>query len=123
MNTAVTGTEKKTNPWIIAFAVSIATFMEVLDTTITNVSLTHIAGSLGAGQDEAVGIGQRNGIGGTPLAVEEAHLTNEIAPAKGQEPVYWTVDLKNGNGSIKNSKDGKADATFALVDTDAVALF
>ena len=47
----------------------------------------------------------------------------EIAPAKGQEPVYWTVDLKNGSGSIKNSKEGKADATFALVDSDAVDLF
>ncbi len=44
---------KVANPWLIAFAVSIATFMEVLDTTITNVSLTHIAGSLGAGQDES----------------------------------------------------------------------
>lgn len=47
----------------------------------------------------------------------------EIAPAKGQDPVFWTVDLKNGNGSIKNSKEGKADATFALVDSDAVDLF
>lgn len=47
----------------------------------------------------------------------------QIAPTKGQEPVYWTVDLKNGNGSIKNSKEGKADATFALVDSDAVSLF
>ena len=47
----------------------------------------------------------------------------EIAPAKGQDSVYWTVDLKNGNGSIKNSKEGKADATFALVDSDAVDLF
>jgi len=47
----------------------------------------------------------------------------EIAAAKGQEPVFWTVDLKNGNGSIKNAKEGKADATFALVDQDAVDLF
>ena len=47
----------------------------------------------------------------------------EIAAKKGDEPVYWTVDLKNGSGSIKNSKEGKADATFALVDEDAVALF
>lgn len=45
--------KKAGNPWLVAFAVSIATFMEVLDTTITNVSLTHIAGSLGAGQDES----------------------------------------------------------------------
>lgn len=47
----------------------------------------------------------------------------EIAPAKGQEPVVWTVDLKNGTGSIKNSREGKADATFSLVDQDAVDLF
>jgi hypothetical protein len=47
----------------------------------------------------------------------------EIAPVKGQEPVFWTVDLKNGNGSIVNSKEGKPDATFALVDSDAVDLF
>ncbi|CAM6006366.1 unnamed protein product [Sphagnum balticum] len=47
----------------------------------------------------------------------------EIAPVKGQEPQYWTVDLKNGNGSIHNGKEGKADATFSLVDQDAVDLF
>lgn len=41
------------NPWLIAVIVSIATFMEVLDTTIANVALRHIAGSLGAGQDES----------------------------------------------------------------------
>ena len=43
----------RANPWLIAVVVSLATFMEVLDTTITNVSLRHIAGSLGAGQDES----------------------------------------------------------------------
>jgi MFS transporter, DHA2 family, multidrug resistance protein len=41
------------NPWIIAIAVMIATFMEVLDTTITNVALPHIAGNLSAGVDES----------------------------------------------------------------------
>lgn len=41
------------SPWLIAIIVSIATFMEVLDTTIANVSLRHIAGSLAAGQDES----------------------------------------------------------------------
>jgi DHA2 family multidrug resistance protein len=46
----------KTNPWLIAFVVSLATFMEVLDTTVTNVSLRHISGSLGAGQDESTWI-------------------------------------------------------------------
>jgi DHA2 family multidrug resistance protein len=41
------------NPWLIAFIVSIATFMEVLDTTIANVALRHIAGGLAAGEDES----------------------------------------------------------------------
>jgi DHA2 family multidrug resistance protein len=41
------------NPWLIAVVVSMATFMEVLDTSIANVSLPHIAGSLSASQDEA----------------------------------------------------------------------
>ncbi|MFB3918288.1 MAG: DHA2 family efflux MFS transporter permease subunit [Terriglobales bacterium] len=41
------------NPWIIAVAVMLGTFMEVLDTTIVNVSLPHIAGSLSATVDEA----------------------------------------------------------------------
>jgi DHA2 family multidrug resistance protein len=41
------------NPWIIAVVVTMATFMEVLDTSIANVSLPHIAGSLSAGTDES----------------------------------------------------------------------
>jgi DHA2 family multidrug resistance protein len=41
------------NPWVIAIAVMFGTFMEVLDTTVVNVSLPHIAGSLSATVDEA----------------------------------------------------------------------
>jgi MFS transporter, DHA2 family, multidrug resistance protein len=41
------------NPWWIAVAVMLSTFMEVLDTTVVNVSLPHIAGSLSATTDEA----------------------------------------------------------------------
>ena len=41
------------SPWLLAVIVSLATFMEVLDTTIANVALRHIAGSLSAGQDES----------------------------------------------------------------------
>jgi DHA2 family multidrug resistance protein len=43
----------RNNPWLIALTVTLATFMEVLDTSIANVALPHIAGSLGASQDEA----------------------------------------------------------------------
>jgi DHA2 family multidrug resistance protein len=41
------------NPWIIAISVMLATFMEVLDTSVVNVSLPHIAGSLSSTIDEA----------------------------------------------------------------------
>ena len=41
------------NPWIVAISVMFATFMEVLDTTVVNVSLPHIAGSLSVSIDEA----------------------------------------------------------------------
>src|ERR1700685_4044092 len=41
------------NPWLIAMAVMLATFMEVLDTAIAAVSLPYIAGSLSASTDEA----------------------------------------------------------------------
>jgi MFS transporter, DHA2 family, multidrug resistance protein len=41
------------NPWLVALTVTLATFMEVLDTSIANVALPHIAGSLGASSDES----------------------------------------------------------------------
>src|SRR5947199_6294413 len=41
------------NPWVIAVTVTLATFMEVLDTSIANVALPHIAGNLSAGVDES----------------------------------------------------------------------
>ena len=42
-----------TNPWLIAVLVALATFMEVLDTTIANVVLPYIAGGMGVSEDEA----------------------------------------------------------------------
>lgn len=45
--------QPQVNPWIVAIAVMFGTFMEVLDTTVVNVSLPHIAGSLSASVDEA----------------------------------------------------------------------
>src|ERR1700720_2807614 len=43
----------KFNPWLIALTVTLASFMEVLDTSIANVALPHIAGGLSATQDES----------------------------------------------------------------------
>src|SRR5271165_2468816 len=43
----------RVNPWLIAASVALAAFMEVLDTSIANVALPHIAGDLGASEDQA----------------------------------------------------------------------
>jgi DHA2 family multidrug resistance protein len=43
----------KSNPWLIAVVVALAAFMEVLDTSIANVALPHMAGNLGASNDES----------------------------------------------------------------------
>ena len=43
----------KVNPWIVAIAVMFATFMEVLDTTVVNVSLPHIASTMSSTTEEA----------------------------------------------------------------------
>src|SRR6204780_3221125 len=41
------------NPWLISVVVAMAAFMEVLDTSIANVALPHMAGNLGASNDES----------------------------------------------------------------------
>ncbi|WP_338026684.1 DHA2 family efflux MFS transporter permease subunit [Acidisarcina polymorpha] len=46
------GGAKQVNPWAVALTVTLATFMELLDTSIANVSLPHIAGGLGRSFDE-----------------------------------------------------------------------
>jgi len=46
-------TNAVTNPWLIALVVALASFMEVLDTTIANVALPYIAGGMGVSEDEA----------------------------------------------------------------------
>jgi MFS transporter, DHA2 family, multidrug resistance protein len=48
----VTAWKPRVNPWLIAMTVALAAFMEVLDTSIANVALPHIAGTLGASTDE-----------------------------------------------------------------------
>ncbi|MGC1621058.1 MAG: DHA2 family efflux MFS transporter permease subunit [Candidatus Acidiferrum sp.] len=53
MSEETTQNPQHINPWIIAIAVMLSTFMEVLDTTVVNVSLPHIAGSLSATVEEA----------------------------------------------------------------------
>jgi DHA2 family multidrug resistance protein len=44
--------QRQVNPWIVTISVMLATFMEVLDTTVVNVSIPHISGNLGATYEE-----------------------------------------------------------------------
>ena len=53
MADAVEAWKPKFNPWAIAVVVAMAAFMEVLDTSIANVALPHLAGDLGASNDES----------------------------------------------------------------------
>ncbi|WP_043835206.1 DHA2 family efflux MFS transporter permease subunit [Muricoccus aerilatus] len=53
MSGAEAGWKPRANPWVITLVVTLAAFMEVLDTTIVNVSLPHIAGSLSVSNDES----------------------------------------------------------------------
>src|SRR6202051_2418518 len=50
---AVEAWKPKFNPWLIAIVVAMAAFMEVLDTSIANVALPHLAGDLGASNEES----------------------------------------------------------------------
>jgi len=53
MNTASAPGRLLINPWVVAMTVTLATFMEVLDSSIANVALPHIAGTLGASSEES----------------------------------------------------------------------
>jgi DHA2 family multidrug resistance protein len=48
-----TPAKRRVNPWVIAAVVSLAAFMEVLDTSIANVALPYIAGGLASSLDDA----------------------------------------------------------------------
>ena len=49
----VSTTRPAINPWVIAMTVTLATFMEVLDSSIANVALPHMAGTMGASPEES----------------------------------------------------------------------
>ena len=53
MSHTITPSGRSVNPWLIGLTLTLATFMELLDTSIANVSLPHIAGGLGTSLDEA----------------------------------------------------------------------
>src|ERR1700749_4515397 len=72
----------KTNPWVIALTVTLATFMEVLDSSIANVSLPHIGGALGASQNEAAWVLTSYLVANAIVLPAAAYLTTFIGRKK-----------------------------------------
>jgi DHA2 family multidrug resistance protein len=72
----------KANIWAIALTVTLATFMEVLDSSIANVALPHIAGSLGASQDEATWVLTSYLVSNAVILPASAYLTTFIGRKK-----------------------------------------
>jgi len=66
----------KHNRWAIALTVTLATFMEVLDTSIANVALPHIAGGLGASQNEATWVLTSYLVSNAIILPASAYLTS-----------------------------------------------
>jgi DHA2 family multidrug resistance protein len=72
----------RVNPWVVAMTVTLATFMEVLDTSIANVALPHIAGGLGATQDEATWVLTSYLVANAVILPAGAYMTTFIGRKK-----------------------------------------
>ena len=72
----------RVNPWVVAMTVTLATFMEVLDSSIANVALPHIAGGLGATQDEATWVLTAYLVANAVILPAGAYMTTFIGRKK-----------------------------------------
>ncbi|WP_035347490.1 DHA2 family efflux MFS transporter permease subunit [Edaphobacter aggregans] len=76
------GWRPRVNPWVVAMTVTLATFMEVLDSSIANVALPHIAGGLGATQDEATWVLTAYLVANAVILPAGAYMTSFIGRKK-----------------------------------------
>ncbi len=74
----ITVWKPRANRWAVALTVTLATFMEVLDTSIANVALPHIAGGLGASADEATWVLTSYLVANAVILPASAYLTTFI---------------------------------------------
>src|SRR6267154_2646936 len=89
-NAAMYAWKPKTNPWLIAATVALAAFMEVLDTSIANVALPHIAGTLGGWITDNYSWHWIFYIN-IPVGIFALFLTNRLV----EDPPYQKADRKN----------------------------
>ena len=95
-STATTVWKPRANRWAVALTVTLATFMEVLDTSIANVALPHIAGGLGASQDEATWVLTSYLVANAVILPMSAYLTTFI----GRKKFYMICVLLFGISSM-----------------------
>jgi MFS transporter, DHA2 family, multidrug resistance protein len=74
----MSGTADRQNPWLIAIVVSVATFMEVLDTTIANVALPYIAGGMAVSADEATWVVTTYLVANAIVLTASSHLARAL---------------------------------------------
>jgi DHA2 family multidrug resistance protein len=70
------------NPWVIALLVALASFMEVLDTTIANVALPYIAGGMGVSEDEASWVVTTYLVANAVILVASSYLARRLGRKK-----------------------------------------
>ena len=75
---AAAAAKKPVNPWLIAVVVAVAAFMEVLDTTIANVALLYVAGSLGVSEDESSWVVTTYLVANAIIVTATAYLARKI---------------------------------------------
>jgi DHA2 family multidrug resistance protein len=92
----VTVWKPRANRWVIALTVTLATFMEVLDTSIANVALPHIAGGLGASSDEATWVLTSYLVANAVILPMSAYLTTFM----GRKRFYMICVLLFGISSM-----------------------
>lgn len=125
----------KHNPWLIALTVTLATFMEVLDTSIANVALPHIAGSVGASQEEATWVLTSYLVSSAVILPISGWLSNRFGRKRfymtcvavftfcsmlcGFAPTLWTLILARilqglGGGGLAPSEQAILADTFSI---------
>ncbi len=81
----------KFNPWLIAVVVAMAAFMEVLDTSIANVALPHLAGDLGASNDESTWVLTSYLVSNAIVLPISGWLANTVRPQAFLPAVHLSV--------------------------------
>src|SRR5580658_3533850 len=113
----------KVNPWIVAVVVSMATFMEVMDTSIANVALRHIAGAMAASQSESTWVLTSYLVSNAIILPVSGSLACGLAPSLGWLLFFRVLQGAGGGGLAPSEQAILADAFPARLRGQAFALY